>query len=749
MSVNAIPHPLKPDRPLTEAANDALGIARSAQTIAQSILTMDANNGFVIGIYGEWGLGKTTYMNFVKEELQKAEKGQKPIIVDFNPWLFSNHTDLIQQFFVELSKEFPRNKFLEWGEAKKALLTADTILTYAVTAAATAKLGPVVGGAVHTVTKKTVSYFRNKPSLSKQKKQISEKLRELNRKIIVFIDDIDRLDPDDMLNIFKLVKSVADFPNIIYILGLDRNNTCALLEGKHSGLKGHEYLDKIVQYPIDLPHPGENRLNKLLGNFINATLDEPGGKAFDRDRWHNFFGSYLSKKLNTPRAVMRLSSAFNLHYIRLRGDVDPVDFLAIESIRLLDPAFFPEIQRHQDLFLGTDFAAIVNKETPSKIYIDEKIKNNKTLRYGLNIIFPNFERERSSISYAQEKHLICSKKYFDRYFSHVIDDHEFTKQQIIGALAVTGDVEKFKEILDSYKNQKLNIVHETETKLNYFFSKLRDIIKDEDIKKYYKDICNLLLKIGDHYLDGSINLARPIGYTSTQYSIMNIIDYILKEIYKENDQYAVYELLKIGFTDSESIYTDLRTLDDFSRAHDLYGLTEKSIDDESSKIYLLEDKVVYLRGILFNNLKNILSSPIEERDGRIHHKILDHPESGSIIFNFLKMQNNDLDDLKDFLNKILKNEKLGCLAFLMAIKSTGYSGNTGKFYCIDRETIHKYSKDGLINIINLRSFANYLLEQTMNLHEKIIDPPLSKDEKQVLESFLEVADEFVRHSQTE
>ncbi|MFN9252895.1 MAG: P-loop NTPase fold protein [Holosporaceae bacterium] len=581
MSVNAIPHPLNPDCPLTEAANDALGIARSAQTIAQSILTMDANNGFAIGIYGEWGLGKTTYMNFVKEELQKAEKGQKPIIVDFNPWLFSNHTDLIQQFFVELSKEFPRNKFWEWGEAKKALLTADTILTYAVTAAATAKLGPVVGGAVHTATKKTIPYFRNKPSLSKKKIQITEKLKKLDQKIIVFIDDIDRLDPDDMLSIFKLVKSVADFPNIIYILGLDLSNTCALLEGKHVGLNGSGYLDKIVQYPIDLPHPGENRLNKLLGNFINATLDQEDDKNFDQYKRYRFYNQYLSKKLNTPRAVMRLSSAFNLHYNRLRGDVDPVDFLAIESIRLLDPAFFPEIQRHSKLFLRTDFDDINNKETPSKIYIDEKLKNNIILRNGLQIIFPNWNKKDSSrLPDSSQKSLICSPNYFARYFSHVIDDHEFTKQQINDDLAETDDVKKFEEKLDSYKNQ---IIDENETKLNYFFSKLNDIIDDVDIKIYYKNLCHCFLIIGDNYLDVHKLISSLGGYFTAQTSIICIIEKILKE-----DRGSVYIILNDSFKESDSIYTCSQTFRFFLAEYGLYNEPKKAFDDQSPQPYLTE-----------------------------------------------------------------------------------------------------------------------------------------------------------------
>ena len=584
------------------------------------------------------------------------------------------------------------------------------------------KFSPILGKIVNIHIEKNLSRIEKIPSLSNQKIQISEKLRELNRKIIVFIDDIDRLDPDDMLNIFKLVKSVADFPNIIYILGLDRNNTCALLEGKHSGLKGHEYLDKIVQYPIDLPHPGENRLNKLLGNFINATLDQEDDKNFDQYKRYRFYNQYLSKKLNTPRAVMRLSSAFNLHYNRLRGDVDPVDFLAIESIRLLDPAFFPEIQRHSKLFLRTDFDDINNKETPSKIYIDEKLKNNIILRNGLQIIFPNWNKKDSSrLPDSSQKSLICSPNYFARYFSHVIDDHEFTKQQIIDDLAETDDVKKFEEKLDSYKNQ---IIDENETKLNYFFSKLNDIIDDVDIKIYYKNLCHCFLIIGDNYLDVHKLISSLGGYFTAQTSIICIIEKILKE-----DRGSVYIILNDSFKESDSIYTCSQTFRFFLAEYGLYNEPKKAFDDQSPQPYLTEKQIEELKIILLVRFKRILENPLEKINGRLCHQFLDHPKFEFLIY---RLCNWKLDLIREFLERLDVSSDDGLLALLMAIKSRVISSN-GNYYKIHKETLEMLINNGLINIEDMKSLCRRMLDSPK------WDPPLSHDEKQVLESCLGAA----------
>lgn len=96
---------IKADQPKREPGEDIFGYAPFAKTLAQSILRSNPANGFVVGIYGEWGLGKSTLLNFI-EHYAKADVDEETplVIVRFNPWWFSGREDLVRRFFKELEK---------------------------------------------------------------------------------------------------------------------------------------------------------------------------------------------------------------------------------------------------------------------------------------------------------------------------------------------------------------------------------------------------------------------------------------------------------------------------------------------------------------------------------------------------------------------------------------------------------------------------------------------------------------------
>lgn len=104
--------------------------------------------------------------------------------------------------------------------------------------------------------------------LDSLKDKISEKIRNSNRRYVVTIDDLDHLDPTEILMVFKLVRSVANFSNVIYILCYDdtivRN---ALTTESYSG---QEYLQKIINVPIRLP---EHSPDISIQHLVNVYSD--------------------------------------------------------------------------------------------------------------------------------------------------------------------------------------------------------------------------------------------------------------------------------------------------------------------------------------------------------------------------------------------------------------------------------------------------------------------------------------------
>lgn len=96
---------LDADRPLTDPGHDTLGYAPFAQQLAKSITQMASSEGLVLAVYGPWGSGKTTAINFIQHYLNELPEGQRPYVVQFNPWWFSGQEDLTLRFFSALNAE--------------------------------------------------------------------------------------------------------------------------------------------------------------------------------------------------------------------------------------------------------------------------------------------------------------------------------------------------------------------------------------------------------------------------------------------------------------------------------------------------------------------------------------------------------------------------------------------------------------------------------------------------------------------
>ena len=143
-----------------------------------------------------------------------------------------------------------------------------------------------------------------RPPIQEQKQKIIELLE--NKKIIVIVDDMDRMETSEILDTFRLIKSIADFPNITYILSLDRDLVCKNLTDFQKS-RGEAYLDKIIQHPIFLPIPSPETLINMISKKITRHLSDPMGVKFDNERWNELNYKYLRTQIRTPRQAVRLA----------------------------------------------------------------------------------------------------------------------------------------------------------------------------------------------------------------------------------------------------------------------------------------------------------------------------------------------------------------------------------------------------------------------------------------------------------
>ncbi|MDE0531040.1 MAG: P-loop NTPase fold protein [Albidovulum sp.] len=277
------------DRPIVNDKQDVLGYGQLAATLGSTILALPNTSTLAVGIDGVWGSGKSSILQLLCKYLQAtskdaSSKGVGLIVVPFSPWLISNRTALISEFFEQLDKAIDtasRRTQMRYslGErlhfykclrlrrrsvgkhirsARKAMSRFAGLATLASTAVSA--VDPTLNSAV--VANMSGRLGRaiepGERSLEKLKSQLVQCLRQIGDadssfRIVVVIDDLDRLDPEDALEVLRLVKTVADFPSITYLLAYDRHALATSIS--QSGLigDGYAYLEKIVQFSFKVP----------------------------------------------------------------------------------------------------------------------------------------------------------------------------------------------------------------------------------------------------------------------------------------------------------------------------------------------------------------------------------------------------------------------------------------------------------------------------------------------------------------
>lgn len=229
------------DAPIRSLSEDQLGRRPFAQALAAEVLAAPAARGYVMGLTGPRGSGKTSILNMTVDAI-----GGQAMVVQFNPWTFSGTEALVSSFFAEIGKQL-RQKEAKFKAIAGKLATYGQLLSplAAVVGAANA----VQGGA------KVLEELLAAPSVFEQHQELRSMLEDLDKRLIVVVDDVDRLRPQEVLDIVRLVRLVGDFPNTLYLLAFDRHRVEECL-GEGNVERGRAYLEKIVQVTHDVPHDG-------------------------------------------------------------------------------------------------------------------------------------------------------------------------------------------------------------------------------------------------------------------------------------------------------------------------------------------------------------------------------------------------------------------------------------------------------------------------------------------------------------
>lgn len=367
------PHRYSDDAPKTDPdSEDTLGYAPFAALVARFIHRQPAPNGYVIGLHGPWGSGKSTALNFIKARLDELSAGeaQRLRIVDFRPWIISGHQDLVSGYFKVLQEAMQPGSALRTRRTKGGVRLVRSSLDPLANAvgALGAALDPLSGAALKaTVTAAgkgagaALDQWLTEPSLQAAYDQLSRQLAAGNRRFLVLIDDLDRLDASEIRTLVQMVKSVGRLPNVIYLLAYDREIVWDAL-GEPAGSRP-DFMEKIVQQELELPPPTRDRLMGMLSAETAFAIE-----AAPHDmRWHYIVNCGIFRWIRSPRDVARLANAMKFAWTGLDGEVDAHDLLAMEAMRLYDNAVFAWVRDHRDVLLGSTGRYVSEAEAAAAI----------------------------------------------------------------------------------------------------------------------------------------------------------------------------------------------------------------------------------------------------------------------------------------------------------------------------------------------------------------------------------------------
>lgn len=338
---------VKGDRPLGKGNKDKLGFRSVAQRIATSLIDRTSESGMVVGIEGAWGSGKSSLLYLIGEELEKLPEELRPTVINFQPWLIGGRDALIGSLFSEISKKIQSisidlrgggsSKIAKAKKAGKALRKFVNALSAAGAAIEVAgELSDLAmikwGGLILKSVRGSFGEKEVPPQLAELKEKLADALLDLNHRFVVTIDDVDRLEPAEVIEVLRLVRSVIDLPNIIYLLCYDGEILEHSVE-KAGGVKnGRSYLEKIIQLPVMVPAPEPFQLRQWFSDDLRLLAIAKDDEELARLKSVVDFEG--GRQLMTPRSVVRALDAIRFFWPPLRdigGDV--ADLVWIQLIK--------------------------------------------------------------------------------------------------------------------------------------------------------------------------------------------------------------------------------------------------------------------------------------------------------------------------------------------------------------------------------------------------------------------------------
>lgn len=382
-----------------------------------------------IGISGNWGSGKTSFLKSMQKQMDADYR-----VVSFNPWTCTDKEQIISQFFALMSNQTEDNN----GSLQDAIQKyRDIVLD--------ADIHPSL-----TFLAKILPLNKREETLESLKDKIEEAIATDDSKpFAIFIDDLDRLEGNELFEVLRLIRITANFRNVVFIVAYDRDYICNVLNESKNIKRAEEYIQKIFHLEVSLPKfEDETLLDVFMEEIVRiAALNESNASILKRSIRQLLDADGLSFTEYVPnfRQARRFANVFAVNLksiISHTKDFVTKDFVGIELLHFA----FPDIHRtlmYKPMTLLKQRPATLSK---ARLLVYESDNNTPCDRL-LKRLFPNdSETEKSSRE-------IRSQISFANYFCYRLPKNAIGATEF-EMLMIENDVEEVRKNIQEWSQKE-------------------------------------------------------------------------------------------------------------------------------------------------------------------------------------------------------------------------------------------------------------------------------------------------------
>lgn len=434
---------MQSDRPIENEVDDKLQRSPFAKKLISKIENLNISEGArSLAITASWGNGKTSFLNLVRNGLQK----DKYYLVDIIPWNLNPEKSITAHFFEEIIKAFGGidNQIARYLNQYSNMLASVNLGFFS-------------------------SIFSN-ISLPAMAQKISDAMINRDIKVVVVFDDIDRLEASEIEEVFRIIRGSANFKNFIFISAFDKRYVQQALQNSNAAFNEH-YIEKFFEMEFPLPEIRKDRIESIILDNI-SWMSEKDQTEFQKYITHDtswMGGVSPYAPLTNLRIIYRWLNSLKYKYEILREECVITDLADLEMLNLLYPQVYTilasgygtffECEDHQNTYKLWDESMTVSSESDLIRHLKQKTKRNllnhckdelKMTSVQIQGLSTILERLVPKHRYHGEPKAFSNPNYTQRYFDSILAQTDIPQSKFNDMVA---GIEPYLDFIDNDKDQ--------------------------------------------------------------------------------------------------------------------------------------------------------------------------------------------------------------------------------------------------------------------------------------------------------